>query len=139
VADYFKDKNLSKVLFDTLRNEFEFKSNTLYIPNMTINSSLGFIELWGEQDMNMNMDFYFKIPLKLVSQAVFKKLFKRNREEVDLDKEDAIQYQDKTKKIAYVNINMKGNLEDYKISLKRDKRLKKEKRLLRKKRKKTEN
>ena len=106
---------------------------------MTINSSLGFIELWGEQDMNMNMDFYFKIPLKLVSQVVFKKLFKRNREEVDLDKEDAIQYQDKSKKIAYININMKGNLEDYKISLKRDKRLKKEKRLLRKKRKKTEN
>jgi hypothetical protein len=126
VADYFKDKNLSKVRFDTLKNEFEFKDNKLIIPKMTINSSLGFLELWGEQDMDMNMDYYFKIPLKLVSQAAFQKLFKRKKEEVDLDQEDAIQYQDTNKKIAYVHVNLKGNLENYSISLKRDKRQKKE-------------
>jgi hypothetical protein len=131
VADYFKDKNLSKIRFDTLQNEFEFKNSKLIIPKMTINSSLGFLEIWGEQDLNMNMDFFFKIPLKLISKAAFQKLFKRKQEEVDLDKEDAIQYQDKNKKVVYVNINMKGNLDDYSISLKRDKRLKKERKKLR--------
>jgi hypothetical protein len=131
IADYFKDKNLSKVRFDTLRNEFEFKNSKLNIPRMTINSSLGFLELWGEQDLNMNMDYYFKIPLKLVSKAAFQKLFKRKMEEVDLDKEDAIQYQDKNKKIIYVNVNLKGDLSNYSISLKRDKRVKKERRKLR--------
>jgi hypothetical protein len=133
MSDYFKDKNLSKIRFDTLSNRFEFKNNTIYIPNMTINSSLGFLEIWGEQNMNMNMDFYFKIPLKLVTQAAFQKLFKRKKEEVDLDKEDAIQYQDKDKKIAYVHVNLSGNMEDYKISLKRDKKLKKENKWRRKK------
>jgi hypothetical protein len=131
IADYFKDKNLSKVRFDTLRNEFEFKNSKLNIPRMTINSSLGFLELWGEQDLNNNMDFYFKIPLKLVSKAAFQKLFKRKMEEVDLDKEDAIQYQDKSKKIIYVNVNLKGDLSNYSVSLKRDKRAKKERRRLR--------
>jgi hypothetical protein len=52
-------------------------------------------------------------------------------EEVDLDKEDAIQYQDKNKKIIYVNVNLKGDLSNYSISLKRDKRVKKERRKLR--------
>ena len=131
VADYFKDKNLSKIRFDTLQNEFEFKNSKLIIPRMNINSSLGFLELWGEQDLNMNMDFFFKIPLKLISKAAFQKLFKRRQEEVDLYKEDAIQYQDKNKKVVYVNINMKGNLDDYSISLKRDKRQKKERKRLR--------
>jgi hypothetical protein len=131
VADYFKDKNLSKIRFDTLRNEFEFKNSKLIIPKMTINSSLGFLELWGEQDLNLNMDFFFKIPLKLVSKAVFQKLFKKKQEEVDLEKEDAIEYQDKNKKIVYVNVNLKGNLNDYNISLKRDKKLKKERKKLR--------
>jgi len=133
IADYFKDKNLSKIRFDTLKNEFEFKNSKLTIPRMTINSSLGFLELWGEQDLNMNMDFFFKIPLKLISKAAFQKLFKRKMEEVDLEKEDAIQYQDKNKKIIFVNVNMKGNMNDYSISLKRDKRLKKERKRLRNK------
>jgi hypothetical protein len=79
------------------------------------------------------MDFYFKIPLKLVTQAAFQKLFKRKKEEVDLDKEDAIQYQDKDKKIAYVHVNLSGNMEDYKITLKRDKKIKKENKWRRKK------
>jgi hypothetical protein len=133
VSDYFKDKNLSKIRFDTLKNEFEFKEGKLIIPRMTINSSIGFLELWGEQDLNLNMDFYFKIPLKMLSQAAFQKLFKRKKEEVDLDKEDAIQYQDKDKKIVYVSINMKANSEDYSITLKRDKRIRKERRRLRNK------
>jgi hypothetical protein len=69
----------------------------------------------------------------MLSQAAFQKLFKRKKEEVDLDKEDAIQYQDKDKKIVYVSINMKANSEDYSITLKRDKRIRKERRRLRNK------
>ncbi len=134
VADYFKDKNLAKIRFDTLRNEFEFKNNTLYIPRMEINSSLGFIELWGQQDMDFNMDFYFRIPLKLIGRAAFQRLFKRKKEDVDPDQIDEIEYRDPEKRIAFVSVNMKGNMEDYKIKLKRDKKKRKRWRLLRKKR-----
>lgn len=137
VADYFKDKNLAKIRFDTLKNELEFKNNTLYIPRMEINSSLGFIELWGQQDMNFNMDFYFRVPWKLIGRAAFQRLFKRKKEEVDPSQLDEIEYRDPEKKVAFVSVNMKGNMEDYKIKLKKDKTKKRKRwRFLRKKRKK---
>jgi hypothetical protein len=137
VASYFKDKNLAMIRFDTLKNELEFKDNTLYIPHMEINSSLGFIELWGQQDMDFNMDFYFRVPWKLIGRAAFQKLFKRKKEEVDPDQLDEIEYRDPEKKVAFVSVNMKGNMEDYKISLKKDKKKRKRWRLLRKKRRKS--
>ncbi|MCP4443168.1 MAG: hypothetical protein GY810_30030, partial [Aureispira sp.] len=122
IADYFKNKNLQNIRFDTLQNTFEYKDQKLIIPAMTINSTLGFLELWGEQYLNdkRSMNLFVKVPLKLISKAVFQKLFKRKRENVDLDKEDAIEYQDKDKKIAYVHINLKMDSEDYSIKLQRD-------------------
>ena len=122
MAGYFADKNLARIRFDTLRNEFVLRQNKVRIPRMTINSSLGYLEWWGEQDMKAGMDYYFRIPLKLVTQVAFQQLFKRKREEVDLAQEDAIQYQDSSKTIGYVNINLTGNPDNYRISLKRDKR-----------------
>jgi hypothetical protein len=130
LENFFKDKNLDKIRFDTLQNTFELKNNVVTIPNMTINSSLGFIELWGKQNLggDREMDLFFKVPLKLVTKAAFQKLFKRKREDIDPNKEDAIQYQDKDKKIAYVYVNLLADANDYKVKLRRDKDLKHEER-----------
>jgi hypothetical protein len=123
LADYFKDKNLNKIRFDTLQNIFKIENNLLKIPAMTINSTLGFIELWGEQRLGgpQSMDLFFKIPLKLVTKAVFHKLFKKQQEEVDFDKEDAIEYQDKSKKIPYVNVHLLVDEKGYELKLEKDK------------------
>lgn len=119
LSDYFKDKNLSKVLFDTLRNQFDINNGVLSIPRMTINSSLGFIEISGKQDMNMNMEYYVRIPLKLVTQASMSKLF--GRKEGDPEKEDEIQYRDEAKKVKFINLKLTGTPDNYKISLGKDK------------------
>ncbi len=124
LATYFADKNLARIRFDTLRNEFVFRQNKLTIPRMTINSSLGYLEWWGEQDLKTGMDYYFRIPMKLITQVAFQQLFKRKREEVDLTQEDAIQYQDSSKTELYAQINVSGSNEDMRIRLKRDKRKK---------------
>ena len=130
LEDYFKDKNLKKIRFDTLENIFEFKDNVLNIPVMTINSSLGFIELWGTQslDDNMEMDLFVKVPLKLVSRAIFQRLFKRKREDIDPDQEDAIEYKDENKKIASVNVNLLVDNNGYQVKLRKDKDLRQEQR-----------
>jgi hypothetical protein len=47
----------------------------------------------------------------------FKYLFGKKREEVDSSQVDGIVYRDKDKKVKFVNINIKGNSEDFKISL----------------------
>ena len=94
---------------------------------MTINSSLGFIEVSGKQDMNFNMEYYIKIPMKLVTGITKQKLFTTNKEyEIDEHQEDEIIYKNSSKKIKYVNLKISGNSENYKVSLARSKHIAKE-------------
>ncbi|MFD2201027.1 AsmA-like C-terminal region-containing protein [Shivajiella indica] len=125
MGDYFKDKNLNNVRFDTLSNTFELKEGVLNIPRMNINSSLGFIELSGKQSLDMNMDYFIRIPLGLVTQVGFRSLFGgKGKEEIDPDKEDAIVYRDENRRVRFVNVNMRGTPDDYTIGLGRDRGLK---------------
>lgn len=123
MSTYFSDRNLNNIRFDTLSNTFDLKDGVLNIPNMNINSSLGFIELSGKQSLDMNMDYFIRIPLGMVTSVGFKSLFGgKNKNEVDPDQEDAIVYRNEDKRVRFVNVNMKGTPDDYKISLGRDRK-----------------
>jgi hypothetical protein len=123
LAEYFMDKNVSKVLFDTLKNHLDINKGVMSFPFMTINSSLGFIEVAGKQDMDLNMEYYIKIPAKLIGSVVKQKLFGSNRNEnQDPEKEDEIVYKDDSKKIKYINLKLTGNSEKYQISLVKNKK-----------------
>jgi hypothetical protein len=124
MSDYFKDKNIQRVSFDTLSNHIDLKKGILTIPNMTINSTLGFMQISGSQDMDMNMDYFVRIPWKLVTQAASSKLFGKKVEEIDPEQEHAIQYEDKEKRIRYLNIRITGNTENYNITLEKEKKKK---------------
>lgn len=117
MSSYFKDKNLRNVRFDTLRNKLTFKNGVLEIPAMNINSSLGFMEISGKQYMDTNMEYYLRIPLKMVTQVGFKSLFGKKQEEIDPDQVDAIEYRDKDKKIRFMNIKVSGTPDKYKVGL----------------------
>ena len=117
MSSYFKDKNLFRVRFDTLRNSLSLQNGTLTIPDMNINSSLGFMEIAGSQSMNMHMEYYIRIPLKLVTQAGWHKLFGKKQEEVNPDQVDAIEYRDKDKKVHFINLKISGTPDDYKVGL----------------------
>ncbi len=124
LSEFFGDKNLSRVAFDTLRNSFELRNNRIYIPSMSINSTIGFLEISGEQDLEMkDMEYYIRIPLKLVTGVAYNKLFKRKKEEVDPEKEDEIQYGKNN--TMYINLKITGSADNMKFSLGRDKRSKK--------------
>ncbi len=75
MSSYFKDKNLNIVRFDTLRNTLSFKNNTLSIPSMNINSSLGYLEISGSQSMDKQMEYYLRIPLETGNPGWFPKAF----------------------------------------------------------------
>jgi len=117
MSAYFKDKNLNMVRFDTLRNTLVFKNGALFIPDMNVNSSLGFMEISGRQSLDMQMEYYLRIPLKMVTQAGFHMLFGKKKEEVDPDQVDAIEPVDKEKKIRFMNLKITGTPEDYKVHL----------------------
>ncbi len=121
LSDYFSDKNLRKVYFDTLSNKLDLKNGVLQIPEMTVSSSLGFIKISGKQDMKMNHEYYLRVPWKLVTQAAASKLFGKKNSEVDPEQIDAIQYADPEKNVKYVNIEIKGTASSYNVSLGKDK------------------
>ncbi|TVP44466.1 MAG: AsmA family protein [Mongoliibacter sp.] len=122
MGEYFKDRNMSNVRFDTLKNTFDLKDGVLNIPRMNINSSLGFIEISGKQSLDLNMDYFIRIPLGLVTQVGFRSLFGgKSRDEVDADQEDEIIMRDPNSRVRFVNVTMKGTPEDYKIGLGKDK------------------
>ncbi|MBL7982110.1 MAG: hypothetical protein JNL52_09895 [Flavobacteriales bacterium] len=123
MAEFFVDKNLDLVRFDTLRNELHLKDGVLDIPAMNLNSSLGFMEISGKQGMDLTMDYYLRIPWSLVTQAASAKLFGgRRKEEVEPDQVDAIQYRDTDKRVRFLNVRVTGTPDKYEVSLGRDRR-----------------
>jgi hypothetical protein len=125
MSDYFSEAQLKMVVFDTLDNHIDFKNGVLNIPNMAINSNLGYLELSGKQDMDFNMDYFVRIPWQLVSEVASNKLFGKSRKEAETD--DSAEWEEarSQKKRRFVNVRIKGNLDDYKVSLEKDERLKK--------------
>ncbi|WP_160710945.1 AsmA-like C-terminal region-containing protein [Chitinophaga solisilvae] len=117
MSSYFKDKNLRMVRFDTLRNKLTFKDGTLDIPRMQINSSLGYIEVAGNQSLDLRMNYYLRVPMKMVTQVGFQALFGRKREDVDPDQVDAIESLDRGKKGRFMHLSISGTPEKYKIGL----------------------
>jgi hypothetical protein len=116
LSDYFANKNMSKVRFDTLKNDLYLKNGMLTIPLMNINTTLGYFELEGKQDVDLNMDYTMRIPLKLVTKAAYQKLFGKNSK-IGTEQVDEIEYRDQTKRTRFVNINIKGTTNAYDISL----------------------
>ncbi|MEM7551619.1 MAG: AsmA-like C-terminal region-containing protein [Bacteroidota bacterium] len=120
LSGYFTDKNLSKIRFDTLRNELEVKNGKLIIPSMNINSTLGYFEVSGEQSIDQEMEYYVRIPLKVIAKAGIKKLFGK-KDQDNSDQVDEIQYRDEDKRTRFLNLKITGTPDDYDVSLGKDK------------------
>jgi len=75
------------------------------------------MEISGKQALNMQMEYYLRIPMKMVTSVGFRMLFGKKQEEVDPDQVDAIEVRDKDKKVRFMNIKITGTPDDYKIGL----------------------
>jgi len=121
LSDYMGDKNLRNVRFDTLQNRLDITKGKMTIPDMTIESTLGHMELSGTQDMEQNIEYYVRIPWKTVKRAAMYKLFGNKKDKDSIPTDDKIIEVDPTKKIRYLNLKIHGNIDDYKVSLGKDK------------------
>jgi hypothetical protein len=70
------------------------------------------------------MDYYLRIPLKLVGKASFNKLFKTKLEEISPEQEDELIIKDPEKRTRFVNVRLLGTPEKYDINLQKNKELK---------------
>jgi hypothetical protein len=121
LSDYFVDKNLDHVRFDTLRNTIDLKDGQLSIPSMNINSTLGYFEISGQQNTDLTMEYYLRIPIKVVTQAGFQKLFGK-KDQDNSGQVDEIEYRDENKRTRFVNIKIEGTPDEYRISLGKDRK-----------------
>ena len=119
LSDYFADKNLDHVRFDTLQNTIDLKNGQLLIPSMNINSTLGYFEISGRQNTDLTMEYYLRIPVKVVTQAGFQKLFGK-KDQDNSGQIDEIEYRDENKRVRFVNIKIEGTPDEYRISLGKD-------------------
>lgn len=117
LSGYFEDDKLHKVIFDTLANHIDLVDGEMIIPEMIINTNLGFIAISGKQDMEMNMEYYLRVPLKMITGAGSRKLFGKKEEN---DPQELSDY-DPNKKYRFVNIKIVGDAEDFKVSLGKNK------------------
>jgi hypothetical protein len=117
MAGYFKDKNLRLIRFDSIINQLSFEKGVLDIPNMNINSSLGSIQLSGKQSVDLSMEYYMRIPMKMVTSVGFNALFNKKQEDVSLDQIDEVEYGDADRKTRFVSVKVTGTPDDFKIAL----------------------
>ena len=119
LSDYMGDKNLSSVRFDTLQNHMDIIDGVITIPNMTIESTLGHYELSGEQSLTGELDYYLRVPWKIIKQSLRYKLFGNKKAADGEVAEDEIIEKDLDKKTGYLNLRIKGTLEDYEIEMRK--------------------
>ncbi|WP_378173036.1 AsmA-like C-terminal region-containing protein [Aquimarina sp. SS2-1] len=118
LSDYMGDKNLQNIRFDTLQNSLDIRKGKINIPAMRIESTLGHIELSGTHDSDQNIDYYLRIPWKTVRKASWQKLFGNKKDTIiSSEREDEIVELDPNERIKYLNLKIKGSIDDYKISL----------------------
>ena len=115
MSDYFDDRHLTNLLFDTLENKIDITNGMLTIPNMTLASTIGHMEFSGTQTMDDEIEYYVRVPWSVIGKGARNKLFgvKNNKENEPLSTE--IKEIDKSKKIRYLNLKISGTLDDYKI------------------------
>jgi hypothetical protein len=83
---------------------------------MRVNSSLGFIELSGQQDFDLNMDYIIRVPWQLITQTASRKLFGGKQKE-EADGDDEIVQDDPTRRTRFVNVRMTGTPDEFDIEL----------------------
>jgi hypothetical protein len=126
LSDYMGDKNLKNIKFDTLKNHLDITKGRITIPNMTIESTLGHIELSGTQDMDHTMEYYLRIPWKTVKKAARYKLFSSKKNSGKSLEDDEIVEIDPNKKVRYLNLKLTGKLDDFEVSMEKAKKRKNE-------------
>lgn len=69
MAEFLGNKNFDNIKFGLMENKLNFRNGRLNIPQMQLNSSLGYIKLAGMQNMTEYMEYEIQVPLSLVRQA----------------------------------------------------------------------
>ena len=124
MSDFMGDKNLNSIRFGEMENTFDFKDGTLDVPKMKIASTLGYIFLSGQQDMEERINYEVQVPLSLVQSAGWSMLRnkvaggnrKANAEDLAETDEEIISEQSGLIR-RYMTFNITGTTEEFEVGM----------------------
>lgn len=132
MSDFMGNKNLNNIRFGELENSFEFNNGTLTVPRMKIASTLGYIFLSGNQDLESRINYEVQVPLSLVQSAGWNMLRNKIRggaarrqsaeELAETSEEEIITGQTGLIR-RYMTFNITGTTENFEVGLGRKKNL----------------
>ncbi len=93
----------------------DINEGVINLEKMTVNLTLGFMEVSGTQYTDFNFEYRISVPWEMVTKEVASKFFKRRKEKPNDKSEDEIQYAKKNTK--YVTIKLVGYSLDYEVKL----------------------
>jgi hypothetical protein len=115
LSAYFGDKELTNLRFNTLENHIDIANGWMTVPTMTIESTLGHLEFSGTQSMNDQIEYYIRIPWKMIRQGARHRLFGTKKTVKGETGDDEIIEVDPNKRTRYLNLKISGTLDNYKI------------------------
>ena len=117
LSDYFGDKDLTNLRFDTLANHIDITNGLMTIPAMNLETTIGHFEISGTQNMNDQIEYFVRIPWKFIGQGARSKLFGAKKTKNGETGDDKIIEVEPGKKVRYLNLKITGTIDDYKIRL----------------------
>lgn len=106
-------------VFSLKSDYIDFDALTNFNPKAASESTLGHMDISGTQDMNNEIYYFVRIPLRMVMKATKNKIF--GAKQRDAETKDEIIKRDTTKRTRYLNLNIKGTLDDYDIKIGKEK------------------
>ncbi|MDG1476066.1 MAG: AsmA-like C-terminal region-containing protein, partial [Vicingaceae bacterium] len=115
LSDYFGDKDLTNLRFDTLKNHIDITNGLMTIPAMKLETTLGHFEVSGTQHMNDQIEYFIRVPWKFIGQGVRNKIFGSKKTKDGETGDDEIIEVEPGKRVRYLNLKISGTIDDYKI------------------------
>jgi len=69
MSKYLREEELSLIQFDTIRNRFSVHDDSLFVPKMSIASSIADFSIYGKQSLDNEFDYHIQVVLSKVLSA----------------------------------------------------------------------
>lgn len=119
MAEYFNNRNFSRVRFADLTTDIAISDGGLRVPRTGIGSTLGYLEIEGSMNNEPFMSFQVSVPTRLVLGASWNVLFSREKEQNDEEEEV---FTEENSGVLMSHVNIVGQPEDFIIGLGKNRR-----------------
>ncbi len=124
LSEFMGNRDVRNIRFGDMENTLQYKDGVLKVPQMKIASTLGYIHLAGQQDIEDHIDYEIQVPLSLVKSAGWnmmrsrlsgKRKKEQEQEMARVDEEIISEQRGLIRK--YMTFNVSGTVDKFEVGL----------------------